>query len=575
MIAKPQKTNWRLRDLVNLAVQIRRDGSKTDAELQSRDKRIGQEIYSRSKDPVPHRAQVILLWIRRLYQSRADDRDLTDIHEQQVAGEYRGDLAYSNPGGRVMHACKLIGFGLAIVGLGTGWSTGALLLAYTGAIPINVLNFVGTVVIGQLLILPFTVITLTKDLNLNSSPYVGPVLHLAKQLLYRMARVRSLTDPLNVEVQSALSFHRLYRRVELWLILLLLQIFAIAFNSGVLLSAFYLVATTDLAFSWATTLNLDALQISQFVDLLALPWSGLWPAAVPSVELIEATQYVRLGGSYLPTSESGALSRSITTGWWPFLIAATLFYGLFPRLIIGGWILVRLNRYLRNFTCNTVDGHNIYQRLIRELPAWRADSSQPLRKATALHNPPKLDDQTISESALPRTSLLKTSDTASTIEHRQAILPRSNSNTVALAVVLWRDLPVSLSQTKQFLKTLQINGGDQIIMAGGSNGDLEAVASAKQLAFQKTDRSFDCNLNCRCILILVESFEAPGKAIKRFATKLGEHTQQREIVIFIEPVTLAGDVIQQADQSRRALWHRHVRDWASPWIGMIEQGGDS
>ena len=563
MISKDQNLKWQLRDLVNLAVQIRRDGSKSAAELQSRDERIGLEIYSRSNDPVPSRSRVILLWVRRLFQSESyfGDQANTETQKSQTANQdyYSGQ----DPGQRVIGAYKLIGVGLAAVGLGVGWSVSSVLLAYTGSTPINVLNFIGTVVVGQLLILPFTLVTLTKDLNLNLKPYFGPIIHLAKYFLYKVAKVRGLTDNLTIEAQSALSFHRLYRRVELWLVLLLLQIFALSFNSGILLSAFYLVATTDLAFSWATTLDLGATQVGRLVDFLALPWSLFWPAAVPSVDLIEATQYVRLDGSYLSKHDSQTLSRHITTGWWPFLIASTLFYGLLPRLLLGCWILWRLNRYLKNFTCNTVDGHNIYQRLMRNLPNWRTDL-HPLGELKPLSSPSRSEARSETSIEKSQTVEMRTGDRV-----QRAKLNSICHDTVALAVVLWRDLPVSPDQARDYLESLRIKGGEQIFKAGGSSGDLEALSSAKLTLAKQSDH----NMKGGCVIVLVESFEAPGKAIKRFVTELGGHLAKYEITIFIEPITLTDDTMRRADFSRHKLWGRHITEWANPWIGMIERGG--
>jgi hypothetical protein len=121
------------------------------------------------------------------------------------------------------------------------------------------------------------------------------------------------------------------------------QCAAVAFNAAALICAFALIAFTDLAFGWSTTLRLDDDDMLRLAQLLAAPWRELWPAAVPSAELIEHSRFFRLASSP-PTT----IAASELTGWWPFLVAAVMTYGLLPRCCLLLLASIRLQAATRN-----------------------------------------------------------------------------------------------------------------------------------------------------------------------------------------------------------------------------------
>lgn len=89
---------------------------------------------------------------------------------------------------------------------------------------------------------------------------------------------------------------------------------------------------TDLAFAWSTTVLLDSDGLATGLQVIALPWSGFWPAAVPDAELLTNTRFERI---------DPAASTVQATDWWPFLLASLLFYNLLPRLLLAGLCYVR------------------------------------------------------------------------------------------------------------------------------------------------------------------------------------------------------------------------------------------
>lgn len=87
-----------------------------------------------------------------------------------------------------------------------------------------------------------------------------------------------------------------------------------------------LVIIQDLAFGWSTTLNTGAGGYHQLLSALAWPWHQLWPAAVPDLELVEATRFFRAGAG------AGVANPALWGQWWPFVAMVWLVYIVLPRL---------------------------------------------------------------------------------------------------------------------------------------------------------------------------------------------------------------------------------------------------
>lgn len=111
-----------------------------------------------------------------------------------------------------------------------------------------------------------------------------------------------------------------------WLLWLRLQQLWCLFAIGILLAFLTLLLFSDLAFGWSSTLITDPLRIAQLLALIHWPWHYVWPAAVPSAELIEATRFVRIAPQQTGAQDPG--------DWWAFLLAALLVWNLLPRLLL-------------------------------------------------------------------------------------------------------------------------------------------------------------------------------------------------------------------------------------------------
>jgi hypothetical protein len=103
------------------------------------------------------------------------------------------------------------------------------------------------------------------------------------------------------------------------------------FSIGLLLGLLLVVATKDIAFSWSTTLQVSSEEFYNILNVIAYPWHTWFPSAVPSLELIEQSQYFRLGDKL---STEMIANASKLGQWWKFLALATLFYAIVLRILM-------------------------------------------------------------------------------------------------------------------------------------------------------------------------------------------------------------------------------------------------
>lgn len=127
--------------------------------------------------------------------------------------------------------------------------------------------------------------------------------------------------------------------LQRWRLAMLLQ-WAWAVVALAMLSTFLLLLLfSDLAFGWSSTLALTTSHLRAIVEWIAYPWAGFWPAAVPNMEILEATRFVRIAPQ--------AGSVELAGAWWPFLLANVLTYNLLPRLLLGSYCFVRWQRLVK------------------------------------------------------------------------------------------------------------------------------------------------------------------------------------------------------------------------------------
>lgn len=227
---------------------------------------------------------------------------------------------------------------VVVAGLVSGLGVAAGLLRYDGSQPINVLLFLVTLVGAQILLVPFLLLAFIFRHRLRGRlRLVQGIIRSFMRWVIRTEATQRATGRTAAELESEWGKLQgsgtLYSRVQPLLLLLLFQAIGVAFNLAAIGTLVFLVAISDLTFAWSTTLQVEAGQVYQWTQYLSVPWASVWLEARPSMELVEATRFIRLDGSFLGIPEKVGMMAG---GWWPFLVASVFTYGLLPRLLALG-----------------------------------------------------------------------------------------------------------------------------------------------------------------------------------------------------------------------------------------------
>ncbi len=210
---------------------------------------------------------------------------------------------------------------LSIVGFVLGFFSGVALLNYNGHAPVNVIYFMAMVIA-----LPLLTMTLTLFSMIKAHQSRSVLIHLSPS--YWMEKIVAL---LPRKVQENLENLKLNPLLANWIVIKRSQSIALFFSLGLLVALLLMVATKDIAFAWSTTLHVTPEAFHSFLHTLAFAWRSWFPSAVPSLELIEQSQYFRLGDGLSKEMISHA---SKLGDWWKFLAFATLFYAIILRFFM-------------------------------------------------------------------------------------------------------------------------------------------------------------------------------------------------------------------------------------------------
>jgi len=238
---------------------------------------------------------------------------------------------------------RLVSIALAALGLLAGSGFAAAVLRYDGSTPVNVVRAFALLVGTQSFLLLLTLALLPRGRfglrALQRSLITLNPAAMAAAVYQRFAKLPESVERLFIW-HAGRSSANVFAK---WQILLWAQLTAVAFNLGALASAFALIAVTDLAFGWSTTLDLTPHDVVAVTDTISAPWSAWLPQAVPSYSLIEGSRFFRLEHVATPARQADAF-----TGWWPFLLSSIVMYGLLPRLVLCLVAVQRLHGATRN-----------------------------------------------------------------------------------------------------------------------------------------------------------------------------------------------------------------------------------
>lgn len=496
-------------DLVDLEIRVADDAAVDDAELLARDRPIAEALAVEPGD----RVGLLRGWLDGL----------------RAAGP--------TPGLRIARALRLTRLALVIAGLLVGWGTAAWLLRYDGRTPVNVVHALAVLVGVQLALLVLLALgAALRGLSggrVDALPIVGDLravvlggVRLVDRLLARAdAAWRDRDGERRLRWRAA--WHRLrmrrslYRDIEQWQALAAMQAFGVAFNLAALGAILTAVSLSDVAFAWATTLDLEPAGLSAAVEALALPWSGLWPAAVPDPALVEATRYSRLEGAYAGATGGRAPDPSAVGDWWRFLVMAVAVYGLAPRLLLYALARRRAARALASAPLDTPD----VERVVRRLTAHRVVTRAPIPEEVV---PP------------PARTLAPQYDPPP---------PKTR-----WALVAWRDFPVDPARLGALVGDRydgELGGIHEVADFGAEQAALDALAGGEAR-----------------VLVLAETFEAPDKAIRRFLRSLRAAVGAKRPVV-VGLVAEAGPRGWRAvDGETLTLWQQHLAANEDPYLGV-------
>jgi len=314
---------WKIEDLVDLEFFISRDRNTASSILHHRDRGIFLNNISPETDHVDlSKKDIIRLW-------------LSEQRKALIRG--RGDTLL--PGQALSEAYGLLSVILIVLGLFSGIGLAYSLLRYNGLEPVNVSIYFGVLVIPQvvflLLLVRFMFVGL-KPSRLKNCSGLTVVLGALLSRLVKMfiSGVRKTMDAGMISgMEAAVGLVKgrniIYGPIFYWRLVALIQVFGISFNAGAVMLTMARVLSSDLAFGWQSTLQLNSDTVFRLVRIISAPWSWFvnHGYAHPSLEQIEGSRMILKDGMY-------HLMSSDLVSWWPFLVFCVAVYGLLPRILL-------------------------------------------------------------------------------------------------------------------------------------------------------------------------------------------------------------------------------------------------
>ncbi len=341
---------WQLHDLLDLEAVFLADGD--DAAIENRDRAIAANIVRPAAGVrVLTGPEKVRLWL----EARRAGPDAP------VAGS-----AY-------LAASRTLAGILIVLGLCSGAGLAAGLLFFHGDRPISVTVFFAATVVWQVVLW----LVVAGALVAGRRPLGGMLAGLIGWALTRLGNSGLVADGGRrtdfAAVWGSLRAKRMiYGEVLVWPVAIPAQLFAVALNVGIIAMTLVLVAISNRAFGWETTLAVSPETMLRIVEVISWPWSAL-PQAHPSL--------AEIAGSRIALRGEGNYDAVALVAWWPFLVYAVAFYGLLPRVVLLGVSVFLKHRALARLDFRHSDCARLLRRLEPVVVAGDAPPAEPGERA--------------------------------------------------------------------------------------------------------------------------------------------------------------------------------------------------
>lgn len=167
-------------------------------------------------------------------------------------------------------------------------------------------------------------------------------------------------------LQAWLTQSQRYRRLAFWYPLNLSQRFAVGFNLGLIGMFVFLSFATQPVFGWQSG-QLNCTRLERVTRVIASPWYWLNAKGRPSANDIRSTYY-QPDSLHAHTDCGGDTAPGpVNPGWWPFLFASMLVYGLIPRALLNALSSWQMRRAAHDVALHHPDSRELLLRMQRPL----------------------------------------------------------------------------------------------------------------------------------------------------------------------------------------------------------------
>ncbi len=277
------------------------------------------------------------------------------------------------PGASVASGLTFLKTLLILFGLLSGFGLVKNLLQYEGNNPTNVSYYFLFVILIQIVLILLAVLVSVLR-KLGSADHMRQQLSLATELLRPVftwfaekayaSRLRLIPADTRLQMlawrDTLTARSGLYTQAIRWHLVAIVQWFGIAFNAAAILTFFVMIVFSDRAFGWQTTIEFASdTRVYQLCRTLALPWSGFLGEGLgfPDPQQIAVSRIIL----HQPITD---LSAGALHAWWPFLMMATVVYGLLPRVLLAVWIHTKVRTVSRTLIFNEYESDKLCRRLI-------------------------------------------------------------------------------------------------------------------------------------------------------------------------------------------------------------------